>query len=242
MADRRYGIRDGPFAPYLKTVGQIFRSVARVDGSIFVHCNLNPLHAAWLTYRICPAGKSPIDAYEKYLSTYFEETGANHLMSDIYPFYCNPEKLPIGRYYFAAIECIARVCKKYGAEMHLVMQSFGMLIRGKRHHYLPTERQMQYQKSVLTAFGVKQYSYFTYWTKQMNRTDGEFFPDGEAMMTRSGEKTRTWYHVQKVNKEVTLLAPLLREFDYKAIRVEIWEGKASYAAYVRKGVRRCGHL
>ena len=31
----------------------------------------------------------------------------------------------------------------------------------------------------------------------------ELFPDGEAMMNRKGEKTRTWYHVQKVNKEVT---------------------------------------
>ena len=50
----------------------------------------------------------------------------------------------------------------------------------------------------------------------MNCTNGEFFPDGEAMMTRDGQKTRTWYHVQKVNKEVTALAPLLWEFDYQA--------------------------
>ena len=213
-----YGLqlRDEPFYPYLKTVGQLFRSIARVDKKIFVHCNLNPFHAAWLLYRICPSGKNPIDAYEKYLSTFLEGTGTNHLMMDTYPFFRNAEKLPIGRYYFAGLECVARVCKKYGVEMHIVMQSFGMLSRGKRLHYLPTERQMQYQKNVLMAFGVKQYSYFTYWTKQMNRSDGELFPDGEAMLNRQGEKTRTWYHVQKVNKEVTSLAPLLYDFSYQS--------------------------
>ena len=100
--------------------------------------------------------------------------------------------------------------------MHIVVQSFGMTVRNKRRHVLPSERQMQYQKNVLIGFGVKQYSYFTYWTKQMNRSDGEFFPNGEAMMNRQGEKTKMWYRVQKINKELTELAPLLWEFDYRA--------------------------
>lgn len=235
-----YGIqlRDEPFFPYLKTVGQLYRSIARVDSTIFVHCNLNPIHAAWLTYRICPAGKNPIDAYEKYLSAFLEETGTNHVMMDIYPFYRNVEKLPVGRYYFAGLECVARVCKRYGVEMHIVLQAFGMLSRGKRHHYLPKDCQMQYQKNVLMAFGVRQYSYFTYWTKQMNSTKGEFFPDGEAMMTRLGEKTRTWYHVQKVNKEVTALAPLLWEFDYLAnafFYKAPFHTKTEYLDHVRGG-------
>ena len=50
----------------------------------------------------------------------------------------------------------------------------------------------------------------------MNRSNGESFPDGEAMVNRQGEKTRTWYHVQRVNKEITALAPLLWEFNYLA--------------------------
>ena len=213
-----YGLqlRDEPFWPYLKTVGQLFRSIARVDKNIFVHCNLNPLHSAWLTYRICLPGENLVDSYERYLSTFLEETGTNHLMMDTYPFYKQASKTPMGEFYFAGLECVARVCKKYNVEMHIVAQSFGMLSRGKRYHYLPTERQMQYQKNVLMAFGVKQYSYFTYWTKQMNRTNGEFFPDGEAMINRRGEKTKNYYYVQKINKEITALAPLLWNFNYCA--------------------------
>ena len=211
-----YGVqlRDEPFYPYLKTVGQLYRSIRRVDKNIFVHCNLNPLIIPSLNYQICPPGENMIDAYEKYLTMFLEETGTDHVMMDTYPFFKNTEKINVGRYYFAGLECVARVCKKMGVEMHIVVQSFGMTVRKKRRHVLPSERQMQYQKNVLIGFGVKQYSYFTYWTKQVNRSDGEFFPDGEAMMSRSGEKTRMWRHVQKINKELTALAPLLWEFNY----------------------------
>lgn len=210
-----YGIqlRDEPFHPFLKSVGQLYRSIKRVDSSIFVHCNLNPLHGS-LTYSICVPQKSLVDTYENYLSTFLEETGAKHLMMDTYPFFHAPDKSHIGRYYFAGLECVARVCKKYGVEMHIVMQSFAMDIRKKHYHRMPNEREMQFQKHVLLSFGVKQYSYFTYWTKQMNRTDGEMFIDGKALMTRSGEKTKTWYHVQKINKELQTLAPLMWNFDY----------------------------
>ena len=213
-----YGVqlRDEPFYPYLKTVGQLYRSMKRVDSRIFVHCNLNPLIIPSLNYQICPPGKNMIDAYEKYLTTFLDETGADHVMMDTYPFFKNTEKINVGRYYFAGLECVARVCKRKGVEMHIVVQSFGMTVKGKRRHVLPSERQMQYQKNVLIGFGVKQYSYFTYWTKQMNRSDGEFFPNGEAMMNRQGEKTKMWYRVQKINKELTELAPLLWEFDYRA--------------------------
>ena len=211
-----YGIqlRDEPFYPYLKTVGQLFRSIRRVDSSIFVHCNLNPLHGPSLTYRICGDEKNLLDAYEGYLSRFLEESGADHLMMDTYPFYHSPDKARIGRYYFAGLECVARVCKKYGVEMHIVMQSFAMDVRTKHYHRMPNEREMQYQKNVLLSFGVKQFSYFTYWTKQMNHTNGEMFIDGKALMTRNGEKTKTWYHVQKVNKELKKLAPLMFNFEY----------------------------
>ncbi len=213
-----YGVqlRDEPFLPYLKTVGQLYRSIARVDSKIFVHCNLNPLIIPSLTYQICPPGENMIDAYEKYLTTFLEETGTNHVMMDTYPFFKNTEKMNVGRYYFAGLECVARVCKKMGVEMHIVVQSFGMKWNNKRRHVLPSERQMQYQKNVLIGFGVKQYSYFTYWTKQVNRSQGESFPDGEAMMNRRGEKTRMYRHVQKINKELTALAPLLWDFNYCA--------------------------
>ena len=210
-----YGIqlRDEPFHPLLKTIGQLYRSIQRVDSSVFVHCNLNPLHGS-LTYSICVPKKSLVDTYENYLSTFLEETGAKHLMMDTYPFFNSPDKSHIGRHYFAGLECVARVCKKYGVEMHIVMQSFAMDIRKKHYHRMPNEREMQFQKNVLLSFGVKQYSYFTYWTKQMNRTNGEMFIDGKALMTRNGEKTKTWYHVQKINKELQTLAPLMWDFDY----------------------------
>lgn len=211
-----YGVQlmDEPFHPRLKAVGQVFRALRRVDDSIFIHCNLNPLITPSLAYQICPPGKNLIDCYENYLSMFVEESGSDYIMMDTYPFHKSPDKSHIDRYYFSGLECVARVCKKYGKEMHIVMQSFGMNTRNKVYHVLPNEQRLQYQKNVLICFGVKEFAYFTYWTKQMNRSNGEMFPDGKAMMTRNGEKTKTWYHVQKINKELATLAPLLLNFEY----------------------------
>jgi hypothetical protein len=42
------------------------------------------------------------------------------------------------------------------------------------------------------------------------------FIDGKAMMTRHGEKTKGYYNVQKLNNEITKLAPLFCDFKYQA--------------------------
>ena len=213
-----YGVQlmDEPFHPRLKAVGQTFKAIRRVDSSIFVHCNLNPVIIPHFLYQICPPGMNMIDCYEKYLTMFLEESGSDYIMMDIYPFYKQAEKAYVGRYYFAGLEAVARVCKKYGKEMHIVVQSFAMNIRNKPYHFMPNEQRMQYQKNVLISFGVKEFAYFTYWTKQANSTKGEMFIDGKAMMTRNGERTPTWYHVQKINRELNELAPLLMQFEYKA--------------------------
>lgn len=212
-----YGVQlmDEPFHPRIKAVGQVFKAVRRVDSSIFVHCNLNPMIIPHFLYQICPPGMNMIDCYEKYLTMFLEESGSDYIMMDIYPFYKTPEKANISKYYFAGLECVARVCKKYGKEMHIVMQSFGMNVRNKPYHLLPNEQRMQYQKNVLISFGVKEFAYFTYWTKQANNSKGEMFPDGKAMMNRQGERTPVWYYVQKINEELNELAPLLSQFEYK---------------------------
>lgn len=211
-----YGVQlmDEPFHPLLKSIGEIFHSIRRIDKNIFVHCNLNPLVLPTLNFRISPFGKNMVDAYENYLTMFLEETDADYIMVDVYPYVRSAEKAYISRYYFASLEAAARVCKKFGKELHLVMQSFAMNIGKKPHHILPNARMFEYQKNAAIAFGVKEFSYFTYWTKQANRSDGEMFIDGKAMISRNGEKTKTYYNVQKVNKELTELAPLLWQFNF----------------------------
>lgn len=213
-----YGVQiiDEPFHPYLKSVGQIFKSVKRVDESIFVHCNLNPLILPTIAFRICPEGRNIKERYEKYLTMFLDESDADYVMVDVYPFHKTQDKSNFDKYYYACLEIIAKVCKERKKEMHMVMQSFGMNIDGKPHHRLPNKQEFELQKNTLIAFGVKEFSYFTYWTKQANKTYGESFPDGMAMMTRHGEKTKAYYHVQKINEELNALVPLLWDFEYQS--------------------------
>ena len=213
-----YGIQlmDEPFHPLLQSVGQVFRAMKRIDPSIFVHCNLNPLILPTLLYRMCPPGKTMVEAYENYLTMFAEETGADYIMADVYPFVRAGEGASIGKYYFAGLETLARTCKKLGKEMHIVMQSFRMRIGNRLHHKLPNREMMEFQKNVMIGFGVKEFSYFTYWTKQANYSKGEMYPDGSAMMTRDGQQTKLYSYVQKINRELTELAPMLWDFEYQA--------------------------
>ncbi|MBR3864645.1 MAG: hypothetical protein IKJ19_06015 [Clostridia bacterium] len=213
-----YGVQlmDEPFHPLLEAIGEIFKAFKRIDEKIFVHCNLNPLILPTLAFRICPKGKNLHDAYEKYLNMFINKTGADYIMVDCYPYYKSPDKSNIGKYYFACLEIIAKVCKERKVEMHMVMQSFAMNIGKKPYHMMPNKRVFEFQKNVLLGFGVKEFSYFTYWTKQANKKSGEMFIDGKAMMTRHGEKTKGYYNVQKLNAEITKLAPLLCDFEYQA--------------------------
>jgi hypothetical protein len=71
---------------------------------------------------------------------------------------------------------------------------------------------------MLLGFGVKQISYFTYWTKGDNKTDGEYFVDGASFITHGGEKTDLYYFMQKIMAENQKFAPVIMQFDYQGSR------------------------
>ena len=64
---------------------------------------------------------------------FIDKTGADYIMVDCYPYYKSPDKSNIGKYYFACLEIIAKVCNERNVEMHMVMQSFAMNV-GSRYN------------------------------------------------------------------------------------------------------------
>ncbi len=211
-----YGVQlvDEPWYTQFEAIGQVFKAMKKIDKKIFVHCNLNPLILPTLAYRIYSPGKDMYEMYENYLSDFVKHTDAPYVMYDTYPYHHYPDKSYIDKFYFRGLEIAARVCKKYKKELHIVMQAFAMNIGEKPYHFLPDKAVFEYQKNVMLGFGVKEFSYFTYWTKQANYKNGEMYIDGKAMMTRHGEKTKTYFTVQKINAELQKLAPVMKDFTY----------------------------
>ena len=208
-----YGIqlRDEPAYTYFRAIGELFRSVRRVRPGTFVQCNLLPLGPLRMMHRQYPNGRNLMDRFKAYLTQFVQETKSGYIMYDHYPI---EEKDEFERYYLAGLQIAGEVCKEQGVDFYMVIQSFGMYNQGQPYFRLPTEEEIRYQVNMALGFGLQQLSYFTYWTKQDNDFKNEFYANGQAMITREGEKTDTYFAVQKINAEVQLLAFILRGFRY----------------------------
>ena len=115
-------------------------------------------------------------------------------------------------------------------------QVFEMLSCGEVYHIMPSMAQLRWQINHLLGFGVRELSYFTYWTKQ-HSGEIETFIDGKAMMTRDGKKTDAYYWVQKINSEITAFAPVLKDFEYVSSRYEIKTPLKSHPLFLENSER-----
>lgn len=209
-----FGLVLGDEPPYRRfaSYGDVFRSIKRIAPEIYLHCNLLPLTTLAFANKAFPEGGTLFDRYEKYLDSFITETGCDYIMYDQYPF-CSV--WTVRNYFFKGLQIAIDLCKRRNIKLCFVAQSCGVLANQSRYMYMPDEKQLCYQLNLLLGFGVKDLGYFTYWSKQDNNTKGEVFPDGEACMTRNGEKTPTYYQIQKLNDYVKTLTPLLLSFEYE---------------------------
>ena len=217
-----YGVlfRDEPKWTMFKAMGQLWKSVKRVCPKAFIQCNLLPIVVLSMTNSWFPDGGDLFDRFKRYLSMFVDETGADYIMYDNYPFYKADEELghAFYRFYFKALQMAGQVCKEKGVKLHFVMQAFSMIQGGKVHCETPSEGQMFYQANALMGFAAKQLSYYTYWTTGLLNVKGEIRPDGSAMMSRMGEKMPLWYSVQKANVMIQKLFPVLSNLSYESDR------------------------
>ena len=56
-----------------------------------------------------------------------------------------------------------------------------------------TEPGAKWLNNMLLGFGVKEISYFTYYTRTENKTDGESFPDNGSFVNLYGKPTNIYY-------------------------------------------------
>ncbi len=229
-----YGIQllDEPKNDQLVTIGQIYRSLKRIDNEIFLQCNLLPLCGVANGEVFFAYGSDYIENFRTYLELYLDETAADYIMYDSYPIAEQFWESYLGRTYIKALQIASDVCKQRGVKFYFVAQTFGMTNKGYYTHTMPNEAQIRWQINLLMSFGVKQIAYFTYWTKQTNNTKGELFHDGQAMMTRDGKRTETWYTMQTLHQEMQKLAPVILNFEYVSDRYFLKTPFKSHPLYI----------
>jgi len=208
-----YGLylKDEPHSYLFKSFGQIYRSVKRVCPTAFVYCNLLPLDTLrWMDERY-PQGGDLFERRSKYLNLFLDETGADYIMYDDYPFcYAKENKI----YYLRCLQNAAGICRDRKVTFNFVAQSFSMKIGNSDYYWVPNEQEMRYQLNLLLGFGIKELGFFTYMTHGNNDL-GENFPNDGAMLTRDGKRTQLYYDTQKVLKELWGIIPLVSKFEYR---------------------------
>ncbi len=209
-----YGLqlRDEPGYEFFKSIGQVYRSIKRVRPETFVQCNLHPPFFIFRS-KMFPGDGDFWTRYKRYICTFLDETGADYFQYDFYPF-ISEEATSIYQMYFRGLRVSAEIAQERDVKFYMVAQSFQYRVNCGPCFRTISREDMFWQINALLGYGVRQFSYFTYWSKSDNNIKGEYFPDGLAIMTRMGEKTPLYDYVQEVNGHLQRLAPLLKDFEY----------------------------
>ncbi len=232
-----YGVMlgDEPFYYHTENYGQVYRSIKRVCPEAFIQYNLNPITAGVgenangsmnidVRFPALEEGDEGygeelteddelVARYKKYIRGFMDATGANYVQYDHYPFR-HADK--VDEYYFLGLQIVAEIAKEYDANFYFVSQTYGQT-DGVENPRMLSEADLYWINNALLGFGIKQISYFTYFTKADNNT--EHFIDGNSFITWHGEKTDIYYWMQQIMAEEQKLAPTLLSFDYSTSQI-----------------------
>ncbi len=205
-------LADEPMHNKIPQLGQTYRAIKRVCPEAYVQCNLNPPHFQFNSSML-PGDGDFAQRYKAYVNLFLDETGADYFMADIYPF--NPdENGTVYRMYVRGLQICAEIAQERGVDFKVVMQSMWYRMNGADNWRKLQPEDITYQANILLGFGIKELSYFTYWTKNANDINTYYFPEGSGIVTRKGEPTAKYERVKQVNEMIGKLWPVVKDFEY----------------------------
>ncbi|MBQ7831846.1 MAG: hypothetical protein IJ393_07255, partial [Clostridia bacterium] len=239
-----YGVMLGDEPSYQNAYcyGQVYQSIKRVMPECYVQYNLNPLqHNSYDMIKYWYDGSTPSStpsaaqteaAYKNYVNAFLDAMGTDYIQYDDYPFksekkfsftsWKNEDTPYIDPTALRNIQMVAEIAKERGLAVKVVTQSCVMRSGGSSGDVTirqVTEDDARWLNNYLMGFGVKQISYFTYWTKSANSASGEWFDDGGAFVNRAGETTALYDIMKTIMAENTEFAQTISHFDYNASTV-----------------------
>ncbi len=228
-----YGISFADEPKYLavQSYGEVYNSILRVNEkygfNLYPDFNLNPLNLTKIVYEDYyphvegTGGVNPttnkatfedgMTRYQKYIEDFMDSMNPSVIQYDDYPL----RDGYLSQTYIPCLEYIAGVARDRGIEFHMVTQTFGMVTNGSNNMRKLTENGAKWLNNMLVGFGVSEISYFTYFTRTENKTDGESFLDNDSFVTLYGKPTNIYYMMQEIMANNQSFAPTVLQFDYK---------------------------
>lgn len=228
-----YGVSlaDEPKDIWCTSYGEVYKSIKRVNEkygyNLYIDYNLNPLNRSKLVYEEYypyvegTGDPNPITGsvnfedcflrYKQYIYNFLDSMDPDYIRYDHYPLR-NGYMLDT---FIPCIQFIAETARDRGIEFHMVNQSFDMNTSGSHSTRRLTENGAKWLNNMLLGFGVREISYFTYYTRNENRSDGESFIDGGSFVTLYGQPTNIYYFMKEIMGDNQKFAPTILQFDYR---------------------------
>lgn len=208
-----YGVQlyDEPKGSELASYGLMVRTLTKNYPKMYLQCNLLPLAGKeWLD----DESNDDFEAYDRYLNKFVAESNFDSILFDEYPFRRN---YIIGGYTLATYQTVAKVCKKYDIEMRAVLQSMSFCTKTNLFHRRIIKPDMLWQTNLAMGFGVREYSFFTYFTKPVNVETSNLSIDsidGSTFVNRDGTRTKLYYYTKDIIARMKKFSKKLLKFKY----------------------------
>ena len=254
-----YGVMlgDEPFYYHAENYGQVYHAIRRVMPECYIQYNLNPITAGTGEQKDEATGKMVrnidvrfpalqegdegygedltedeelIARYKAYIRLFMDKTGAPYIQYDHYPF---RHTETVNEYYFLGLQVVAELAKEYDADFYFVSQTYGQT-DGVPNPRMLSEADLYWLNNSLLGFGIKQISYFTYFTKADNNR--EHFVDGNSFLTWYGEKTNIYTWMQQIMAEEQKLAPTILNFEYTTSKIYMKQPTTFNSVYAMRTI------
>ena len=224
-------LADEPKNVWYKSYGDLYNSIKRVSEKngwdIYISFNLNPLNVSKLVYEeYYPyvEGTGGADSvtgqvsfedgfarYKQYIENFMDSMQPDYIRYDDYPLRASG----LSSSYIPCLQYVAGVARDRNIDFHMVTQTFEMETNGTTSMRKLTESGAKWLNNMLLGFGVKEISYFTYYTRTENRTEGESFPDKGSFVDLYGNPTDIYYFMKEIIANNKSFASTILQFDYR---------------------------
>lgn len=191
-----YLIQDEPTVPQMRQQQQLISRIKNTDSTHCFYINLFPLYnAAWIE----PSTKAK--NYPEYLKA-ASATSCQQISFDFYPVTTSGIR-PTWFYNLEMVRNESLVSKKpfWGFVLSV---PHDVPFTPNTYYPQPTLASLRLQIYANLAYGAQAIQYFTYW----NPGEEEGFHYHDAPISRDGKKTKTWYLVQQMNRELKTVSKL----------------------------------
>ena len=191
-----YYMHDEPSLPVIWQRQKEFKELHSIDSTHCFYINLHPYyHQEWVE----PTLK--VKTYQEYLRA-ASQTICQQLSFDFYPI----TTAGIRPTWYKNLEMIRRECQLSGKPFwaFVLCTPHDVPYTHNTYYPQPTLASLRLQVYSNLAYGAQAIQYFTYWQPD----DSEGFHFHDAPVTRDGQKTKTYYLVQQMNRELKTVARL----------------------------------